>query len=204
MGSSRCSYFPLQPAIASRVESPLPETVFRMADAQAQRGGHRRRRRQEAASPAVAADAKAIARSLRRRRRDVGHFRRAPRTPIAAGGDQREWRAGVRPAQRETKPVERGFTAEESAEWNRWMQELRDEEFEHRIKPEIEAVFDAAVEAFTELRAKVRELELALAEMRGELRAMRRQHIDRLDRCRRHEAARQRQSNMSSRQRRDP
>jgi hypothetical protein len=38
------------------------------------------------------------ARSLCRRRRDVGHFRRAPRTPVRAGGDQPERRANVRPA----------------------------------------------------------------------------------------------------------
>src|SRR5262249_6223655 len=40
----------------------------------------------------------------RRRRRDVGHFRRvidaALRPPARTGGDQREWHAGVRPADR--------------------------------------------------------------------------------------------------------
>jgi hypothetical protein len=37
---------------------------------------------------------------LRRRRRDIGHLRRAPRTPVAAGGDQRKRRASVCPADR--------------------------------------------------------------------------------------------------------
>src|SRR5215813_5925845 len=40
----------------------------------------------------------------RRRRRDVGHFRRvidaAPRLAARTGGDQREWHAGARPANR--------------------------------------------------------------------------------------------------------
>ena len=40
---------------------------------------------------------------LRRRRRDVGHFKCMPRTQVRTGGNQREWRAGVRPADRVCK-----------------------------------------------------------------------------------------------------
>jgi len=46
-------------------------------------------------------------RSLRRRRQDVGHFRRALRTPVRIGGDQREWRAGVCPGDRLCKQPHR-------------------------------------------------------------------------------------------------
>ena len=40
------------------------------------------------------------AQSLRRRRRNVGHFRSMPRMPATTRGDQRKWRAGACPADR--------------------------------------------------------------------------------------------------------
>jgi hypothetical protein len=86
-----------------------------------------------------------------------------------------EWRAKAaeRDAARDVRPVERGFTPQQNEELNSWALQHRDQEFEHRIKPEIDGVIEATAEVFDELRAKIRELELQLSELRGELKGMR-------------------------------
>jgi hypothetical protein len=81
------------------------------------------------------------------------------------------WR--LQAAERQSVPVERGFTEAESAEWNEWLQQHRDREFEDRIKPAIDAVVEAAGEELAELHTKVRELALTVAELKGEIRGMR-------------------------------
>jgi hypothetical protein len=86
------------------------------------------------------------------------------------------WRIQVaeqRAPERQSLPVERGFTEAEGREWNEWLQQYRDRVFEDRIKPAINGAVDAIGKELDELYAENEKLRLELAELRGEIRGMR-------------------------------
>jgi hypothetical protein len=65
------------------------------------------------------------------------------------------------------------LSAEESDQWNAWIEGHLVREWNEHIHPEIDGVVEATADALAELRAENQKLRLELAELRGERRGMR-------------------------------
>jgi hypothetical protein len=80
-----------------------------------------------------------------------------------------EWRtkAAERAAQRNAREAERSMSAAEQAQWTAWIESHLHREWEEQVWPNLEALADEVGKTVAELRAKIHELEIQMAELRG-------------------------------------